>query len=162
MTIPTTYAFSGDFVDIKFIKGRKVCQIWIELPIEAGTQFIHIFGAPDPSKNVQCAIAKLDPTAKSAAVTAKPTSMIEEKPKKKWDELSLTQRAGILCEEGGFQMFLKEEYPKYWELCNGDVAEVVRQICEIQSRAELDTNNQAGNIFTDLEAEYRAWRLVAG
>jgi hypothetical protein len=88
-------------------------------------------------------------------------SAATQKPKKKWDELSLVQRAGILCEEGGFRKFWEEEYPVYLNLCNGDVAKAVRQYCQIESRAELDSNDQAGKIFTDLEAEYRAWRLVA-
>jgi hypothetical protein len=33
--------------------------------------------------------------------------------------------------------------------------------CDIQSRAELDTNEQAGEYFIALEKSYRAWRLVA-
>lgn len=147
-------AIQGDYVDLRFIKSRKVCQVVIEIPIEAGETFVAAFGTPNPSTGVPVALARIDPNAKAAPETK------TDKAKRKWDELSIAQRAGIVCEEGGFRTFLKEEYGDEWEISNGDAASVVRHLCMVKSRSELDHEPLAGKRFNELDSEYRTWLRV--
>lgn len=133
-------AMQADYVDLRFVKTRKVMQITLEMPIEAGAAFVAAFGTPDPANGVPVAIARLDPTAK---------------PERKGGKLA--QRAGILCGEGAFQKFLRE-------LCSRsdyDTATLLRSVCLIDSRADLDHDAEAARRFTDLEASYKAWLVTA-
>jgi hypothetical protein len=135
-------AIQGDFVDIRFVKGRKVCQIVIEIPIEAGVNFVSIFGTPNPATSVPVALARLDGEGQ------------ERKGGK------LAQRAGIICNEGSFRVFAKES--KLGSPSNSaEAAAMLRAQCGVESRAELDHNNEAARKFTDLEASYKAWMTAA-
>jgi hypothetical protein len=150
-------AIEGQLVSIKNVSTHKSACLTIHVPEEYALKVIEAFGWPTMVAPVPVAIAKLDLAVKQAV-----TADVAQKPKRKWDELSLTQRAGILCEEGGFQKFLEENYPGSWEHHKRNAAAFVREFCcDIQSRAELDTNELAGQHFIALEAAYRAWRLVA-
>lgn len=144
MTSPA--AIQADYCDLRFIKSRKVCQIVVEIPIEAGGAFVAAFGTPDPSKGVPIALARINPDAKSERKGSK-----------------LAQRAGILCAEGAFQKFLTERIGKpYFNVTNAEeAADYVRVKCDINSRAELDHNPEAADKFRALDSEYTAWRVIA-
>lgn len=129
-------AMKADYCDLKFVKGRKVMQITLEMPIEAGAAFVSAFGTPDPANGVPVAIARLDPNSKSERKGGK-----------------LAQRAGILCNEGGFRRFLSRQYL----LDDEGPAGVVRMVCGIDSRADLDHNAEAAKRFLDLVAAYELW-----
>jgi hypothetical protein len=139
-------AFKGDYVDLKFIKTRKVAQVHIEIAIEEAAQFIAAFGAPNPSSGIPIAMARIDPNAV---------------PERKGGKLA--QRAGILCNEGAFWKFLNERYTRegdYVESINRAAIEV-RKICEISSRLQLDHDEEAARKFKDLESSYKAWMIAA-
>jgi len=140
----TKAAIQGDYVDLRFIKGRKVCQAVIEFPIEMGTAFVAAFGTPSPATGIPVAMARLDPNAK---------------PERKGGKLA--QRAGILCSEGAFRRFLAKDSEHFQMLDLDMAADEVRQHCGIESRAELDHNEKAARKFLDLEASYKAWLTVA-
>lgn len=140
MTSPA--AIQGDYVDLRFVKGRKVCQVVIELPIEAGASFVAAFGTPNPSIGVPVALARIDPDAK---------------PERKGGKLA--QRAGILCGEGGFQKFL-EEHSSHRVTDQVSAAHAIRTICGVVSRADLDYNEVAARTFKDLETGYKSWLTV--
>lgn len=145
MTVPA--AFQGDFVDLRFVKGRKVCQIVIEIPIEAGTAFVAAFGTPDPASTVPVAIARLD---------------LNAKPERKGGKLA--RDAGILCSSKAFWTFLKE-HPNHGPMIVGiedekDAAGIIYDICEIESRIDLDYNEEAAAKFKNLKLEYEAWKLT--
>ena len=140
MTSPA--AITGDYTDLRFVKGRKVCQVVIEIPIEAGEQFVKAFGTPNPATGVPVAIARLDPNAT---------------PERKGGKLA--QKAGILCAEGGFRAFLNEVHG-YQTSSADDAAEAVRELCGVSSRAELDHNQEAARFFTEFEKRYRLWLTV--
>lgn len=141
-------AFQGDYVDIRFVKTRKVCQIVVEVPIELGTAFVAAFGAPNPATTVPVAIARLD------------TSRSTERKGGK-----LAQKAGILCSEGAFIKYLNDTYRV--EISNmlregpADPADLLRALCGVESRADLDHDDKAASIFKDIESSYRAWLTVA-
>ncbi len=142
-------AIQGDYVDLKFLKSRKVCQIVIEVPIEAGAAFVAAFGTPNPATGVPVALARIDPNAK-----AEP-----EKIKRKWDELSIAQQAGIMCNEKGFQLFVSETADR---VCTNvdDAAQYVRQLCGVNSRAHIEGKPEAEKKFRALRIEYDNWLRV--
>jgi len=68
----------------------------------------------------------------------------------------LTRLAAMWCEQPPFRVWLKSAYPPAWATAEAvtmfgseqDVAaEVVRSLCEVKSRAELDTNAAAQQLF---------------
>lgn len=133
-------AIQGDYMDLRFIKSRKVCQVVIEIPIEAGASFVAAFGTPNPATGVPVAIARIDPNATQERKGGK-----------------LAQRAGILCGEGAFTVFLSEKY----RLAGMPADEMLRLICNVLSRAELDHSDDAARQFLEIEANYKAWLKVA-
>ena len=137
MTAPV--AIQGDYVDLRFVKGRKVCQVVIEIPIEAGESFVASFGTPNPANGVPVALARIQ-------VGAQP---VAEPERKQWDELSLAQQAGILCSDKQFQNwggFMNAEHAAQW----------LRDRCHISSRADLDKNLDAARTFREINSQYRA------
>jgi hypothetical protein len=139
MTKPA--AITGDYTDIRFIKGRKVAVINIEIPIEAAGAFVEAFGTPNPATGVPVAIARLDPSAGAERKGGK-----------------LAQQAGIICQEPAFKKFIEE---KYNELLPCEPADFVRHMCGVLSRAELDHHESAGRRFKDVKLEYEAWKVAA-
>ena len=131
-------AIQGDYVDLRFVKGRKVCQVVIEIPIEAGESFVAAFGTPNPANGVPVALARIQ----SGTVAVEPE-------RKQWDDLSLAQQAGILCGDKQFQNwggFMNAEHAAEW----------LRDRCMILSRADLDKNPDAARTFREINSTYRA------
>lgn len=144
-------AIQGDYVDLRFIKSRKVCQIVIEVPIEAGATFVAAFGTPNPATTVPVAIARIDPNAKAAS----------EKAKRKWDELSIAQQAGIMCNEKGFQKYISEVlHQRQGEVDTDAAATYVRTLCGVNSRAAIEGNETAERKFRALRISYDNWLRV--
>lgn len=140
-------AFTASFSDWKLIKGRKVVQIVFEVPIEKADQAYQVVGGmPDPSRSVWFAIAKLDMKAIETEKIAKP--------KRAFGELFPSQQAGILCETEAFHKYLMEIGRAD---ADSDIAEVVRNLCRVNSRSELDSNPRALTEWQRLETGYRAW-----
>jgi hypothetical protein len=178
-------AIQGDFVDLRFIKGRKVCQIVIEIPIEAGATFVAAFGTPNPAISVPVAVARIhlqkdtpdisenETSPQSAGGHARASALEPERrseiartaAKKRWGDISLAQQAGIICGEGAFTKFLNENYPSEIQNMLGsgpaEPADLLRALCGVESRSELDANQEAATIFRNIETKYRAWMIAA-
>jgi hypothetical protein len=151
-------AFSGDYTDLRFIKSRKVCQITVEIPIEAGAAFVAAFGTPDPSTGVPVALARLTGsagplTAGEGKETGEGSPPVSEPEKPKGGKLA--QRAGILCNDPAFRKFIAANLK-----IDRDPADYIRWFCGVNSRAQLDHNEYAANAFFDLEGRYKAWRQL--
>ena len=73
----------------------------------------------------------------------------EPKPRK------LSQIAGGLCHDTNFMAWI---HKKYEVPCasNDEAADFIRTMCGIESRAMLDTNEDAAKVFRDLLADYDA------
>ncbi|WP_454752200.1 hypothetical protein [Cupriavidus necator] len=77
---------------------------------------------------------------------------------------TLARTAGILGGNAEFRRFLAERYPEAWAqfgaLCDTErAAAVVRAVCGIASRSELDSNPAAAQRFhTKLGFPFNAWR----
>lgn len=130
-------ALYGDYVDLRFIKTRKVCQVIIEIPIEQGSAFVEAFGTPNPATGVPVGLARLDPNAKSERKGGK-----------------LAQKAGIMCNEAAFAEYVRQN--KF----DGNPVEYVYEFCQVTSRAHLDHDEAAARKFRDLELSYNAWVMV--
>lgn len=101
-----------------------------------------------------CVIARLTPEAATAAQQAEtvaantPSSAAYEKPKGG----DLARLAGMFCANPRFVEWAQVE--------NGDrAAEYIRAICRIESRAQLDHDNRAANVFHHhIRLPFLAWQ----
>lgn len=62
----------------------------------------------------------------------------------------LAQKAGILCGEKAFQVFLEVKTPEA-------AAEHIRRACNVDSRAKLDHDAAAGRTFQEIASKYGLW-----
>lgn len=128
-------AVLGTFVKFDAVPTRKVVRITVEAPIEQADQILQSLGGfPDPSNAKWVGIAPLkgqpsENTLKGGA---------------------LAKRAGILCNERGFQTFCNADTPD-------EAAEFLYQNCNVTSRAHLDHDDEAARLFRDIEIDYRNW-----
>lgn len=139
--------FLGSYADLKIVKTRSVVQVIIEVPIERGKEVTDLLGLPHPGEEIPVAIARIDPSKlRSASAADLPTG----------PRSANARRAGILCNEGGFQAFLSERIGH--EISGSEAAAtVVRKICGVVSRRDLDTNANAATKWRDLKADYEVW-----
>jgi hypothetical protein len=151
-------AFQGSYTDIRFVKTRKVCQITVELPIEAGAAFIAAFGTPNPATDCPVALARIDLSAKPAkAISAPEQSNVEPIKRRKFADLRPSTQAGIVCGEAAFSKYMEEQHP---DSRGFGRAEFVRHICGVKSRTEFDTDPEAANRWRLLLSSYLTWRGV--
>lgn len=144
----TDATFKATFEDFQLIKGRKVCKIVLEVPIEAADAALKALGGvPRPDQSVWVAVARLDTEAAS-----KP-----KKPgKRHWDEIPLAEQAGVRCCDPAFKewLFFRDEMGGTpW--ADYDVKEHLRKICGIQSRRQIRLGTEAGKIWKALDEEFR-------
>lgn len=129
-------AVKARYADWRPVKGRKVLQIVLEVPLEQQNEVLAMLGAPLPDRDLWVAIAVLSDAP---------------------GELKggrLAQIAGIVCNEIAFQQWSGRANA-------GDAADFIRQRCGVESRAMLDHDETAGSAFREMKAEYEAWLKVA-
>ena len=132
--------------------GRTVT---LQLPEEDG---------PHPFKGLKCGPANGQRLAVSIALInddesqSKPT-----KERRKFDELKRSNQAGMLCDERRFWSFLIEKGGLI-NVHSDDIppekqaAQVVRKLCNVNTRAAFDTNEQAAAKWDTLYSEYVQWQ----
>lgn len=133
----TKAAIDAVFVDYRRIKGRKVHQIIFEIPSEKWAQAYGVLGEPTIDGSEWFAIAAMLGVPAEKAKGGK-----------------LAQRAGILCDEGGFKRFAADAG-------YADPVKMIYARCDVTSRAYLDHDDSAGRAFLNLISEYDAWRIAA-
>jgi hypothetical protein len=75
-----------------------------------------------------------------------------------WHRIPRPQQAGILCSDGGFRKYLSRFLGFPGEpMTEDEAAEVVREVCGVASRADLDTDQCAAFRWRLLERDYRRW-----
>jgi len=83
-----------------------------------------------------------------------------EKPKRRMNELTPTQQAGILCSEPRFQGWLID-HQGVFPLASGTAAEMaamwVRKKCGVQSRTDISSTQTAFTIWEGIRNEYDAY-----
>ena len=137
-------AVLATFSDFKIVKGRKVAQLILEVPLEGAQAALEALGGvPQPDSAQWVGIAPVDPDA-------------AQKPAEKRKGGKLAQRAGILCGEPSFWMFLNE-MGGMSIVDAEEAARALRELCSVKSRAELDHQELAGFEFKRIEDRYRGW-----
>lgn len=96
---------------------------------------------------------KPGPATSSPTVPAVPVRA--EKEKRSFDTLPCAQQAGILCGEQAFKVFLFENFNIIWDRVGHDPAAAVREICEVNTRADLKPDNA---LWSALVLSYRLWQ----
>jgi hypothetical protein len=148
-------AISGTFADFRTVKGRKVAQLVIEVPIEqADAALLALGGVPRPDDAKWVALARLD-TSKAADEP--------RKNRKAWADLPPSQQAAMRSDEGAFWKFLEKNYDRStWS--PEAAAEHIRQLCGVHSRRDLNDNHKARVLWHQLDREFLVWsgRLASG
>lgn len=144
-------AIAGTYADLKFIKTRSVAQVVVEVPIERAGQVVDLFGTPRPKAEVWVALARLDPEKMQPTVEAESPPPAAKK--------SRAQMAGILCNDPAFHAFLADGRcpPRLLGVTmNADTAAMaVREMCEVETRADLDRDEFAASQWDALYTEFR-------
>lgn len=145
----------GTFADFKLIKGRKVAQVVIEVPIEEADAALRALGGvPMPHLDRWCAVALLRDGPAALVSAGKPmpiepegtapSLMVAARP---WRETKFSQQAGILCADLDFQTWLG--------VTDGaGAAASVRDRCGVASRAELDRDPDAAERWLKLSHDF--------
>lgn len=140
-------AIRGTFADFRLIKGRKVAQLVVEIPIEeADAALATLGGLPQPAAERWVALAILK--------TQPPQAV---KQKRKFSELDATMRAGIICGEPAFWRFLSKEYDGN-VICEEEAEQWVRDFCGVDSRRGLNDNPPALEKWNRLQDLYITWK----
>lgn len=135
----------GTYSDFKLIKGRKVCQMIIEFPSEAADTVAATFGMPQPHIEKWVAVALLN----------------EQAVVKNQNASKAIQEAGILCKEPRFGSWLRESRGMT-EVDPADpntIAEALRAILGVRSRADLSSDNEALQVWYSLKSSYDNYLL---
>lgn len=126
-------AIQARYADWKPVKGRKVLQIILEVPLEKQNEVLMLLGAPLPDRDLWCGIALLEDGKNDTYKGGK-----------------LAQSAGILCGEGAFRQWCDASNPDA-------AADYIRSRCGVDSRAHLDHDETAGRAFKEMKIEYENW-----
>ena len=140
-------AFKATYSDLRFVKSRKVAQVTLELPIEAASAFVSIFGTPDPSKETWVGIAMLD----RANVATPPPEKESEKERRPFSSLQFSQQAALKCQDEAFARFVSERYGE------NDPTDFVRERCGVDSRSDIKPGTHAARAWIELLAEFDIW-----
>lgn len=156
-------AIEGQLVSIKNVSTHKSACLTIHVPEEYALKVIEAFGWPTMVAPVHVAIARMGNGSagetSSGSTTAPAAATKEEKAKRKWDELSIAQQAGIMCNEKGFQTFINEKDP-HFDATTEDAAQYVRQLCGVNSRANIEGKPEAEKKFRNIRIDYDNWLRV--
>jgi hypothetical protein len=148
----TKAATLATFSDFRTVKGRKVCQLVFEVPIESANEALQALGGvPSPVDPVWCGIARVQPKAASEPLKA------AERPRKRWEDLTPAQQCGIRCQETEFVAFLNAKFADTLEMVGDDPAAFVRDYCGVSSRGLIFKGSAAEQRWLLLESGYQAW-----
>lgn len=148
-----TAAFQACFTDWRLIKGRKVVQVVLEVPLEgADVAYQALGGMPDPGKSVWVGVARL--TGPQAGAVREADNREPSASRKSWHEMTPAQQAGILCDDESFGRYLYEQFPTYRSM---SVVDAVRHYCGVKSRKEILPNKEAAERWHSLVKDYRTW-----
>jgi len=144
-------AFQATVHGFRTIPSRSVVSITIEAPIEHHAEIarIAVHGA-------WVAVARLEEPKADKQPSA-------PKDKKNWRDMPKSQQCAIRCGEPIFWAFLKEQHSDIIEFAptnTDECAQVVRSMCAIDSRKELDRDHAAGMFWFNLDQSFAAWKAL--
>jgi hypothetical protein len=164
-------ALKATFSNLRLIPSRKVCQIWLEIPIEgADAALAALGGIPQPQSDRWVAVARLNNEAKNGVTYGEFAQVVEnayykthpEEAAKRTSEpeennTKLSLQAVMRCKELLFWRFLNTQTVQPVE-DETDAAWVVRQLCGVESRSGLNTDPNAAALWRGLDAKFQAWK----
>lgn len=135
----------GTYSDFRIVKGRKVAQIIIEIPLEAANSFVAMFGVPRPDEEIWVAIAEINRTA--IAQRSEATKAV--------------QQAGMLCKSEAFGEWLRDQRGMADVDPSKDesIADALRAILGIVSRTEFHNSPELVTAFNRLKGEFDQWLI---
>lgn len=154
----TAAAFQGTFADFRMVRGRKVAQIIVEVPLEqAGAALEAMGGLPMPEESRWVAVARMNlPTDnKATAVGQVAGGGATEIPRAK-SEKTPAQKAAIrcvlLCKEPAFREWLGR-YALESDTEEA-AAERVRELIGAKSRRDIAIEPNVFDLWSKLVDEY--------
>lgn len=78
-----------------------------------------------------------------------------DKPRRKFEDMSPSQQAGMLCADAEFYAFLSQRYKSNF---SGSAADFVRHWCGVSTRKQLNDETGPQEIWNRLASSFRAWR----
>ncbi len=163
MTSPTEPAvFEALYADWKLIKTRGVVQVVLEFDLRNEKKvYAALDGMPNPAAEVWVGVARLNLKVRSPVEKSNPAHSTTEDSEPNGGAVVTSRqppnpyakRAGILCNDVRFQKWLSE---RYGIIPGPDAAATkVRELCEVESRAEILPETKAAKRFDILESAYR-------
>lgn len=171
----TAKPIRATFAGYRPVPSRSVGALTFEVPLEElDAAVAALGGTPLPSRSAWVAIVRLgdDRPAAGAAhredagatpsldpPAAEPKPTPAERYAGKTEGQKAVVRAGLLCEDAEFQKWITEKHFYVWSTTQGSpnhrVAETVRILCGVPSRAGIGTDENAMAAFLALEEAYR-------
>lgn len=141
-------AISATFADFKIIKGRKQAQFIFELPLEKADEALKALGGvPSSIDERWCGIARLDLKAVQQPSLPQQTGK-EPRP---FHSLPYAQQAALKCNDEAFRNFLRVETKE-------EAAERIRQECGVTSRSEIEGDENAKMIWTNILRDFQKYQ----
>jgi hypothetical protein len=148
---------SGTYSDFKLVKTRSVCQAVIEFPIEEAEQVIESLGIPVPGKERHVCIGLRDKLLEIAEGKATGPerhanlSLVGKQRYAEADEMKrAVMRAGMLPNDPQFIDWVSRKS----EL---SAVDFIRNECDVESRSEIATDENAFHAFMRMEREFLVW-----
>lgn len=157
----TAAAFTASFADFRLVKGRKVAQIVVEVPIEAADHALEVLGGvPRPDAERHVAVARIqiplgaDEVAAdgSAAADHPPPSERSAAPGGTKRERTLPEKVGMRCNDPVFAAWVGET--RTGSADADAVADWVRFKCGVNSRKEILPGTLAAEKWLALETAF--------
>ncbi len=153
-------AFTATYSDWRLIKGRKVVQVVLEIPLETSDAAYQVLGGmPNPAAETWCAVARLNQTTgkerSSEATSTQPASEDTDAPARAPNKLP--QLAGMLSKTPLFHRYIETLHPQW--AANEDIAtEYIREHCGVSSRSQILPDTSSGDKFLYLYDTFMKWR----
>lgn len=157
-------AFQATFADFRLVKGRKVAQFVVEVPLEAADHALAMLGGlPQPDTDRWVAVARLNPSPGVPVVGSDGTDEPRVAPLTTADGsapgetkvYTLANKIGMRCNDKQFQRWIavrEEAEPSDFDATAA--AGYVRRYCGVRSRAEITPDSEAAILWSVLETEF--------
>ena len=159
----------GEYTTFKHIKTRKAVVLEVEVPEEHFQDVIAKLGMPIGGESKPVAVCLLQ-SANNAQSNCKETldsstteesSTVSKKEQSEGDRMRV--RAHCLCVEATFQKFARSymsvRYKTTVDCTEFAATRFIYNECNITSRSELTTNEEAQALFKQLDQEYKDWQF---
>ena len=144
------------YSDAKFVKTRSVLQVVLEIPIERANEFFRAFGTPTPNTETWVAVARLNIGRENVSAVVGAGAGERDDKSQKVDRHPLARDAAIRCNDEFFQSYLERHYGTRapGSMNTNKAAIIVRQLCGVQSRSQLDEEPRAADKWRSIVAQF--------